>query len=73
MNQTTIRNAFTGYESTINHAGEMPAISTVKKHLRAAKAGDCLSATKITQRDGDRTIQLDIIDTGNGERLVHIG
>lgn len=73
MNQTTISNDFTGYSKTINHKGEMPAISTVKKHLRAAKASECQSVTKITQQDGDRTIQFDIVDTGNGERLVCLG
>lgn len=69
MNKTTIKNDFTGYEATINHKGDMPALSTVKKHLRAAKASDCQSVTKIYADDGQ---QMEIIDRGHGEELVWV-
>ena len=78
MNQTIIRNDFTGYSETIKHKGQKPASSTVKKHLRAAKASDCQSITRVEQtfkeaEGQNRTVILEIIDTGNGERLEYVG
>ena len=73
MNETTISNQYTGYHKTIRHKNLFPAVSTVKKHLRAAKASDCKSWTKITQQDGKRTIYLDIVDTGHGECIGYLG
>ena len=79
-NKTIIRNEFTGYRATITHKGKKPAVSTVKKHLRAAKARDCQSITRVEQtfdaiEEGQmpRTVILEIIDTGNGERLEYVG
>ena len=66
MNTTTIKNDFTGYEATIRHQGAFPAVSTVKKHMRASKASDCTSWTRMFQ--GSKEIEL--IDTGNGLRFV---
>lgn len=67
MNTTSIRNSFTGYSATIRHTGDLPAVSTVKKHLRKAKAGDCKSETKITSDDGQR---IKLVDMGKGEELI---
>ena len=61
---TTITNAFTGYSATIRTTGK-PAVATVRKHLRAAKAKDCQSTT-IIEIDG---IRYDLIDLGNGFEL----
>lgn len=62
--ETTITNAFTGYSATIRTTGK-PAVATVRKHLRVAKAGDCQSTT-IIEIDG---IRHDLIDLGNGPEL----
>ena len=69
---TQITNSFTGYSATIRHKGEMPAISTVRKHLRAAKASDCQSTTMVTQQSGGQTLRLEIVDFGNGPKLQYI-
>lgn len=45
-NITTITNSFTGYSAEIKTAG-IPALSTIQKHLRKAKAKDCKSQTII--------------------------
>ena len=63
--ETTISNSFTGYLATIRTNGK-PAVSTVQKHLRAAKAIDCQSVTMI-EIDG---IRHDLIDLGNGLALT---
>lgn len=44
--QTTITNPFTKYSATIRTKG-VPAISTIQKHLRKAKAKECASITYI--------------------------
>jgi hypothetical protein len=56
--KTLISNSFTGYSATIRTKSQMPAVSTIRKHLRAAKASDCQSTTTI------------FID-GAGYELVH--
>ncbi|HRW57946.1 MAG TPA: hypothetical protein P5185_09330 [Oscillospiraceae bacterium] len=63
--ETIIYNSFTGYRATIRTNG-MPAVSTVKRHLRKAKASDCMSVT-IIEIDG---IRHDLIDLGRGEQLT---
>jgi hypothetical protein len=65
MTTTEITNGFTGYEATI-YTKDMPAISTIKKHLRESKASDCQSVT-IIEIDG---IRYDLMDHGNGVNLV---
>jgi len=62
---TTITNKFHGYSATIRTNGK-PAIATIKKHLRAAKPGDCGSITRI-EIDGVRHW---IGDIGRGEELI---
>lgn len=69
MNTTHIKNDFYGYSATIKHKGEMPALSTVKKHLRAAKPKGCISYTKIISDDGH---MMAIEDSGRGEELIWI-
>ena len=61
MKTTTIRNSFTGYAKTIRTNGK-PAVATVKRHLRKAKASDCQSVTMI-EIDG---IRHDFQETGLG-------
>jgi hypothetical protein len=58
---TTISNSFTGYSATIRANGK-PAMTTVKRHLRKAKASDCQSVT-IIEIDG---IRHDFQDFGLG-------
>jgi len=65
MTTTEISNSFTGYEATIRTKG-LPAISTLRKHLRKAKASDCISAT-IIKVDG---AIMEIVDSGRGDQLV---
>ena len=63
MNQTIVSNSFTGYNKTIRHKEGFPAVSTLRKHLRAAKAKDCRSETQILlSEENGRTLQLDIVD-----------
>lgn len=68
MTTTTITNSFTGYSATIRTNG-LPAVSTIKKHLRNSKASDCCSVTLITI-DG---IRHELADLGRGKELVSIG
>ena len=63
MSTTIIRNSFTGYEATIRTASDLPAISTVEKHFRKAKASDCMSHTTV-EVDG---VRMQIVDMGRGK------
>jgi hypothetical protein len=63
-NITEISNSFTGYSATIRTNGK-PAVATVQKHLRKAKASDCQSVTTI-EIDG---VRHDLVDLGNGLEL----
>jgi hypothetical protein len=63
--KTTITNKFHAYSATIR-TSDMPAISTLKKHLRKAKPTDCGSITEI-HIDG---IRYWIGDIGRGEQLI---
>lgn len=69
MSITIICNSFTGYSATIKSANDYPALGTVRKHLRKAKASDCCSVTTIFC-DGEG---MDIADFGNGPELVKNG
>jgi len=68
MTTTIINNSFTGYTATIRTAG-LPAVSTIRRHLRAAKAGDCRSVTTI-YCDGDG---MELVNFGDGPELVKNG
>jgi hypothetical protein len=67
-NTTTISNSFTGHSATIRHTGDLPAVSTVKKHIRKSKASGCRSETKITS-DGQRVVMRNI---GKGDELFFV-
>ena len=62
---TTISNSFTGYSATIRTNG-LPAVATVRKHIRKSRASDCQSVTLIAI-DG---IRHDLIDLGDGLVLI---
>jgi len=69
MNTYIIENKFTGYRAEIKTAC-VPAVATLKKHLRAAKARDCRSTTTITNaKTGDR---YEIADMGRGEKVLRL-
>ena len=63
--ETTISNSFTGYSATIRTNG-LPAVATVRKHVRKSRASDCRSIT-IVEIDG---IRHDLIDLGYGLTLI---
>jgi hypothetical protein len=62
--KTTIENGFTGYSHTIN-TKSLPAVSTIRKHLKASKASDCKSATAI-RVNGIRHV---LVNLGSGLEL----
>lgn len=71
MNTFIIENKFTGYRAEITTKGDAPALSTVKKHFRKAKASDCRSETTVREKEtGDRYV---IANTGHGEEVVAVG
>ena len=50
---TRITNEFTGYDATVRTKGT-PTVSTIKKHIRNSRAGDCMSVTHVrTNCDND--------------------
>ncbi len=65
---TVISNSFTGYSATIRTNG-IPAVSTIQKHLRKAKASDCKSNTTIFCNGQGR----DLANFGNGPSLIPNG
>ena len=67
MTTTTISNSFTGYNATIRTNG-LPAVATVRKHIRKAKASDCQSVTLI-EIDG---IRHELHDLGDGLALIQL-
>ena len=69
MSTTIIRNSFTGYKATVRSASDYPAVSTIQKHLRKAKARDCRSVTTI-YCDGEG---MELVDFGRGMELVPNG
>lgn len=70
MKITTITNEFTKYDKTLRTAG-VPSISTLRRHLRASKASDCSSVTRISfDVDSDGAGGQDIEVTKWGEILI---
>jgi hypothetical protein len=49
---STFKNEFHRYEKTIRHRGDVPALSTIRRHIRAARPNDCRSPYTITREDG---------------------
>jgi len=68
-NTTIISNSFTGYIATIRHIGDLPAVSTVKKHIRKSKAKECTSETRIRSDDGQRIVMGNL---GKGDELFFV-
>jgi hypothetical protein len=72
MNTYTISNSFTGYSATIRIRGEnLPSISTLRRHFRAAKASDCKSSTIC--RDDQTGERVAIVDMGHGPEVMRVG
>ena len=67
MNTTHIKNDYHGYNASIQHKGDMPALATVERHLRAAKPKGCTSHTNIISDDGQ---VMAIEDCGRGKELI---
>ena len=67
MHKFTVENKFTGYRRVIFTYSEVPALATIKQHIRASKAEGCTSHTIIRNEDGDR---LEVVDMGRGEEVV---
>lgn len=65
-----VENKFTGYRAVIMPHRQMPAASTIRRHLRRAKAKDCCSITTITDMNGAR---YEAADLGDGLELHRIG
>lgn len=59
MKTTKIQNGFTGYKAEVKTTG-FPSISTIRRHLRMAKAADCQSVTTV-EIDG---VEYDLAKTG---------
>ena len=66
---TTVTNKFTGYSKTIRTNG-LPAVATIQKHLRASKARDCKSVTRVLT-NVDETGAGDEISVYDGEIYVN--
>ena len=65
--KTTIINSFTGYNATIRTNG-LPAVATIRKHIRKSKSSDCRSVTLISI-EGDR---YELRDLGRGLTLIQL-
>jgi hypothetical protein len=63
---STFRNEFHRYEKTIRHSGDVPAYSTIAKHIRASRPSDCCSTWTLTREDGVRLIAIPAHCYGEG-------
>ena len=72
MTTSTFRNEFHRYEKTIRHSGDVPAYSTIAKHIRASRPSDCRSTWKLTRDDGVQLIAIPAhsYGEGNGMKIV---
>lgn len=70
MKITRITNDFTGYDATIR-TKDIPAVSTIKKHLRNSKARDCKSITRMRTNCEDDGCYGDELDLYFGELLIN--
>jgi hypothetical protein len=72
MRSSTFRNEFHRYEKTIRHSGDVPAYSTIAKHIRASRPRDCRSTWSLIRDDGVRLIAVPAhaYGEGNGYRIV---
>jgi hypothetical protein len=55
---STFRNQFHGYKATIRHRSEVPAYSTLRRHIRASRPSDCKSTWTLIRSDGVRLIAI---------------
>jgi hypothetical protein len=46
--KSTFRNQFHRYEATIRHRGEVPAYSTISRHIRASRPSNCTKMFAVT-------------------------
>lgn len=70
MKTTTVTNAYTGYSATIRTAG-VPSLATLRRHIRASKASNCRSVTRISyDTDADGGGGRDIEVTKFGEIII---
>jgi len=72
MNTSTFRNEFHRYTRTIRHRGDVPAYSTIARHIRASRPSDCRSTWKLIRDDGVQLIAIPAYayGEGNGLRIV---
>lgn len=72
MPTSTFRNDFHWYVSTIRHRGDVPAYSTIARHIRASRPRDCQSTWKLIRDDGVQLIAVPAYayGEGNGYRIV---
>lgn len=67
MTTSTFRNQFHRYEKTIRHRGDVPAYSTVARHIRASRPSDCISPWSLTRDDGADLI---VMPDRDGPRII---
>lgn len=65
--KTTITNKFHNFKKVINHRGELPSISSLRKAHRDSKASDCKSETLAVREDGREVV---IANFGGGMEVV---
>lgn len=59
--KTTVQNKFHNYQHTINHRGDVPSVSALRRAIRASKPADCKSDTLCYRDDGLRVV----LESGN--------
>jgi hypothetical protein len=69
MNTSTFRNEFHRYTRTIRHRGDVPAYSTIARHIRASRPRDCRSTWTLTRDDGVQLIAIPAHSYGEGNDL----
>lgn len=72
MTTSTFRNQFHRYEKTIRHRGDVPAYSTIARHIRASRPSDCQSYWTLTREDGAQLIAIpaQCYGEGNGSKII---
>lgn len=70
--KSLFKNSFHRYEKTIRHSGDVPAYSTIAKHIRASRPSDCHSTWTLTRDDGIQIIAIpaQCYGEGNGMKIV---
>lgn len=60
------RNQFHRYEKTIRHRADVPAYTTIAKHIRASRPSDCRSTWTLIREDGAQLIVIPACCYGEG-------